>query len=288
MGTFGQTTQELLILLTEAPSLLKVGAFFVFWLVVWLPLAILVAKLVKYKLFQPIKVEQKLPFLASLYLIAPIIIWGVSRLESVSLSSYGLQLNYQFLFLIIIGFILGVVTLASLFAIQGLFGWLEWRREEDLFSIKNFVSIAKDILLPTLLIGLLVSGIEELIFRGFLLNELEQNYSNWTSAIISSLIFAVLHLVWEQKETLPQLPGLYLMGIVLVLARWVDGGNLGLAIGLHAGWIWTIACIDTANLITYTGKVPELITGILNKPLASVFGIVYLLINAMTFWLIYR
>ena len=87
------------------------------------------------------------------------------------------------------------------------------------------------------------------------------------------MIFAVLHLVWEQTETLPQLPGLWLMGMVLVLARLADGHNLGIAWGLHAGWVWAIATIDTAGLITYTDKVSAWVTGINKKPLAGLTGI---------------
>ena len=85
------------------------------------------------------------------------------------------------------------------------------------------------VLLPTLLIAFLISGIEEGVFRGFVLTQLRQDYTIELAAAISSLIFALLHLLWEQKETVPQLPGLWLMGMVLVLARWTDGGSLGLA-----------------------------------------------------------
>lgn len=98
-------------------------------------------------------------------------------------------------------------------------------------------------------------------FSGFLLTQLGRDYPIWLAAIISSLIFALLHLVWEKKETVPQLPGLWLMGMVLVLARLVNDGNLGIAWGLHSGWVWAIGCIDTAGLINYTGNVPEWVTG---------------------------
>jgi hypothetical protein len=65
---------------------------------------------------------------------------------------------------------------------------------------------------------------------------------------------------------MPQLPGLWLMGMVLVLARYVDGGSLGLAWGLHAGWVWAIASLDSAQLITYTGTGSEWVTGKNRKP----------------------
>jgi membrane protease YdiL (CAAX protease family) len=140
-------------------------------------------------------------------------------------------------------------------------------------------------LLPILLVALFVGGIEELVFRGFLFTELQKDYSVWVAALISSSIFALLHLVWEQRETTPQLPGLWFMGMVLVLARFVDGGSLGLAWGLHAGWVWAIATLDTAQLIDYTGKVSDWVTGKNKKPLAGVAGIVCLLFTVGIFWL---
>jgi hypothetical protein len=132
-----------------------------------------------------------------------------------------------------------------------------------------------------LLLGLWISVTEELVFRGFLLNELSQDYSVWVAAAISSIIFAFLHLIWEQQDTLPQLPGLWLMGMVLVLARWVDDGSLGLAWGLHAGWIWGLTCLDSSQLISYTGKGPTWMTGLGQKPLAGGAGLICLVITGI-------
>ncbi|HAJ62065.1 MAG TPA: CPBP family intramembrane metalloprotease domain-containing protein, partial [Cyanobacteria bacterium UBA8543] len=97
------------------------------------------------------------------------------------------------------------------------------------------------------------------------------------AAAISSVIFALLHLIWDRQDTLPQLPGLWLMGMVLVLARWVDDGSLGLAWGLHAGWICGLTCLDSAELISYTGKGPVWMIGFREQPLAGVAGLLCLL-----------
>ncbi len=56
--------------------------------------------------------------------------------------------------------------------------------------------------------------------------------------------------------------------------------------GLHSGLVWAIATIDTLELITYTEKVPEWITGKYKKPLAGLMGISFLLaIGAFLWWL---
>lgn len=257
-------------LLASIPlSLIKVVSFFVVWTVCWLPIAVVCAIAIKWQPFKPLEPNQKLPLLASLYLIAPLVLWVVNKVINSSFLDYGFSWNFEILRSLGLGFSLGVLSLAVLLGIQTALGWLTWQKIE----MRQLLAI----LLPILLLAIWISGIEELIFRGFLLTELRQDYSIAVAAIISSLIFASLHLIWEQKETIPQLPGLWVMGMVLVLARFVDHGSLGLAWGLHSGWVWAIASLDTAGLITYTGISPEWVTGKYSKPLAGLMGIVCLL-----------
>ncbi|MFB2968606.1 lysostaphin resistance A-like protein [Aerosakkonema sp. BLCC-F183] len=273
MNQFERTVGAVLLFVVEAPALLRAIAFLLVWAICWLPIAIPMAIALKWHPSKPLEAKQKLPLLASLYLIAPLLLWGIAGVEGVSFSNYGLTLNPRILFSMGLGLGGGAIGIAILFAIQSALGWVDWQIEKDAKLLQ--------ILLTTLLIGLWVSGTEELIFRGFLLNELQQDYSIWIAAIISSSIFALLHLVWESRETLPQLPGLWLMGMVLVLARLVDNGSLGLAWGLHAGWIWGIATIDTAKLVKYTDKISPWITGLSEKPLAGVMGILCLLATGL-------
>ncbi|HEY9849488.1 MAG TPA: type II CAAX endopeptidase family protein [Leptolyngbyaceae cyanobacterium] len=253
----------------EAPAFLRAIAFFLAWIGCWLPVGIPVAIALNWHPPKPLEAAQKLPLLAPLYLIAPLLLWGIARLEGVSFSSYGLNWQPSILISLLLGLALGVISIIGIFTIEWALGWISWRW-------KNASQLLPT-LATTLLLGLWISGTEELIFRGFLVTELQQDYSIWVTAIVSSLIFAVLHLVWEIRETLPQLPGLWLMGMVLVLARWIDNGYLGLAWGLHAGWIWGIATTDTAQLIKYTGKVSPWMTGLAEKPLAGASGIFCLL-----------
>ncbi len=266
----------LLEFLSAKPSsLLQVAIFFATWVCLWLPIAVASTIILQknkdtsasWQPFKPISAEQKLPLLASLYLIAPLVLWGANKIFGNCFSSYGLVWNWSILQSLAIGFVIGATGLAILFGLQTLLGWVKWE-----LAGKKIISVT----LPILLIAVGISAIEELIFRGFVLTQLQQDFSIYIAAAIASLIFAVLHLVWEQKETLPQLPGLWLMGMVLVLARYVDKG-LGLAWGLHSVLVWAIATIDTAELITYTGNVPEWVTGKYGKPLAGLTGISFLL-----------
>jgi hypothetical protein len=264
----------------NAPSLIVVMAFFLAWGGFWLPIAALSAVFLNWQPHKPLKSEQKIPLLLSLYLLVPLIFWIITWLTKTPLSDYGFVANISILSSVTLGFSLALFSLAVVFTCQI---WLGWCKLEYT-NIKQLSSI----LLPTLLIALFVGGIEELVFRGFLFTELEQDYSVWVAATISSLIFAVSHLIWEQQQTIPQLPGLWLMGVVLVLARFVDHGNLDLAWGLHSGWIWVIACMDTAQLINYTNQISDLVTGKNKKPLAGVAGIVCLLLTTVMLWFGYH
>ena len=262
------SVHTLLEFLKDTPVFLVV-AFFIVWIGCWLPLVAILAIALKWQIHKSLQPEQKIPLLVSLYLLVPLILWGFQVLKLGSFPDYGLVGKVSIFGSLLLGFSLGVFSLAIVFFGQICAGWC--------YLEKSHIKLIPSSLLTISLVALFVGGIEELVFRGFLLTKLEQNFSVWLAAIISSSIFAVLHLVWEQKETLPQLPGLWLMGMVLVLARLADGNSLGIAWGLHAGWVWAIATIDTAGLITYTDRVSAWVTGINKKPLAGLTGIMCVL-----------
>ena len=274
---FPSLTNNLVSFGENAPSSIFVIAFFLTWIVCWLPLALILTKVLHWTPKQPLQPEQKIILVVSLYLLAPLILLLTNRITHKSFSTYGWTANLSTLDSLFVGFCLGVLSLAFVFGIQIYFGLCKLKKS-------NFESVPST-LFYVMLVALLVGGAEELVFRGFLFSQLEESYSIWTAAIISSLIFALLHLVWEQRETVPQIPGLWLMGMVLILARFADNGSLGLAWGLHAGWVWSIASIDTLELVTYTDKISEWITGKNKKPLAGVTGIFCMALTAMALYL---
>lgn len=271
MALFDEVSSPGLALIAASPALLKVFTFFLVWISVWLPIAIPVGIALDWRPPKPLAPQQKLPLLASLYLVVPLVVWGASWVEGTSFFNYGIPTsNFSSVGRSLgLGFALAVLGLLLMFAVQKISGWVDWHWENKDRLIP--------LILPILLLALWISSTEELIFRGFLFQELQQDYSIGIAAAIASLIFAALHLIWEQKETLPQLPGLWLMGIVLTLAVWVDNGSLALACGLHAGWIWGLTCLDSAQLISYTGKGSQWITGLNKQPLAGAIGLVCLL-----------
>ncbi|HHP7230161.1 MAG TPA: lysostaphin resistance A-like protein [Xenococcaceae cyanobacterium] len=256
-------------------SLLTIIIFLGAWILTWLPIALPLAKLINYQLASPLTIKQKILFLVSLYPLAPLIIWLIIKHQGLTFSELGI--NRTIFLSWGSGLILAVVTLAIVFYLESVLGLVNWHWQNR----PQLLTTAPAILVLALVIGV----VEELIFRGFMLSELVKDDSYWLAAIISSLLFALLHLVWERKTTLPQIPGLWLMGMVLVGARLADRGNLGLAWGLHTGWIWGLSCLNSAEILSY--KQPERVwlTGINQQPLAGAAGIFCLLITGVFLYL---
>jgi membrane protease YdiL (CAAX protease family) len=255
-------------------GLLEIGVFILLWLAVWFPLAIPLAILVKWRPWQPFSIPQKLTFVSSLYLIAPIIIWLFAKFKGVAFNSYGLSNLNQLFLSLLSGFALGILGLLIIFLLEYALKMIKFNWE----NINQFWSIS----LPILVLGLFIGFIEELIFRSFFIIELNQNFNLIISAVISSVIFALLHLIWEQKQTLPQIPGLFLMGLVLAIAMIVNQGNLGLAWGLHSSWVFALSCLDSLGLVIYQDDAPEWFVGINKQPLAGVSGLLCLFVTGLT------
>lgn len=257
-------------------SWFKVFTFFGVWAVIWLPIAFVVSRLIDWQPNQILTTKQKLIFLASLYILIPGVIGWKIKVESLSLVNLGLSLQSNILVSILLGLILSLVSLIIVFALESVFDLVIWHWQ----NIRHLLPL----LLPILGLSLLISLVEELVFRGYTFSILLIDYSYWFAAIISSIFFALLHLIWERKNTLPQIPGLCLMGMVLIGARFLDSGSLGLAWGLHAGWVWGLTCIDSAELLTYKHK-SHWLTGINQQPLAGVAGLFCLIITGLILWL---
>jgi hypothetical protein len=179
------------------------------------------------------------------------------------------------------GLALGIFTLSIAYGLQVAWGSLVWKTE-------GITSSLVPILGSILALSLWISAIEEAVFRGFLLTELQGDMGGVWAAILSSLIFALSHLIWDFKGSLIQLPGLALMGLILVLARWVDGGSLGLAWGLHGGWIWGLISLDTTQILEPKpdSTWPQWVRGLDGQPLSGLVGILVLGIAGLILGLI--
>ncbi len=172
---------------------------------------------------------------------------------------------------LLVGLGIGLITVLSLFSLEGLLGWLYWQQ-----------GIQVKIVLEGLLVAIATGFAEELLFRGWLLDELQRDYAK-VAMWINALIFASLHFIKPLSEmirTAPQFPGLLLLGLTLVLAKRRCQNRLGLSIGIHGGLIWGYYIINVGQLIKYSGQVPDWVTGVNQNPLAGLVGIGFLSVMA--------
>jgi uncharacterized protein len=254
----------------------RLGIFTVTWILLWLPVAIPIAIKLQWIPFAPLAAAQKLPLLAPLYLVAPIILWGFLPFPQ-NWSNYGLTWLPDLALLWGLG--IASLSLGLVFGWEIWRGWVVWKTE----NIQKSLIYA----LPILLLALWIGVSEEVIFRGFMQIELAGIYGFWLAGTIASLIFALLHLLWERQQTLPQIPGLWLMGMVLTGAVWLDQQHLWLAIGLHAGWVWGLTCLDAAEMISYQESAPTWFVGKYQQPLAGISGILVLIVTGLVLFAVH-
>ena len=168
------------------------------------------------------------------------------------------------------GLAIGFCFCLSLFIVEALLGWIEIVPSEN-----KLIKIVLEGLLSAF--GIAIA--EELVFRGWLLDELQRDYSQKKSMWIAATIFAIAHFIKPIDEiirTAVTFPALMLLGITLILAKHNYGDRLGICIGIHAGLVWGYYIVDVGKQIEYTNQVPVWITGIDNNPIAGVMGLIFL------------
>ena len=254
-------------------SLGKITFFLINWAVIWLPIVLPIFWFTKWQKSAPNTNPNKLTLILSLYFLVPFLVWGVMKVEIFSLQEIGIIWEVSLFQSILLGYVLSILTLILVYVVQLWRGWT---------SLKQFPPVDANFavtIVALLLVSFIIGTVEEVIFRGLFVHWLNLDYSLWISAIISSAIFALLHLIWEQENTIPQLPGLWLMGLVLFYSLNINNQSLGLAIGLHSGWVLILACVDTFDLCDYDENQLGWIVGKKEQPLGSVAGLTVLLLT---------
>jgi membrane protease YdiL (CAAX protease family) len=184
------------------------------------------------------------------------------------------------------GLAIGFWLCLGLFITEAVFGWID--------IIQPSASLIR-IIIEGWLSAVGIALAEELLFRGWLLDELQRDYGKKICVGVTAIAYALAHFIKPMEEiirTAVTFPALVLLGIALVLAKYKygdralkdtaphkafqEGNRLGISIGIHAGLVWGYYIVNVGQLIEYNNQVPVWVTGIDGNPIAGVMGVVFL------------
>jgi membrane protease YdiL (CAAX protease family) len=123
-------------------------------------------------------------------------------------------------------------------------------------------------LLTGLAIFIAVGFYEEILYRGYLLQNLKDGAGLVTAILLSSVIFAASHTMNPNSIWYSTLPGILFAALFLTYG-WFRSGALWLPIGLHIGWNlfegpifgFPVRGLDTGRLLAHSITGPTLWTG---------------------------
>jgi uncharacterized protein len=249
------------------PAPLRVLILLLILVLCWAPIALPILWLV------PDPNLQSILSLPILYLefIVLLQIWNpqVHR-ESHPFRRYGFRSAKLNVLNLLSGLFIGWGAVLLLFVFLGEMGWAQWFVPKP-----NFLQIAAEGLLISLAFGFA----EELLFRGWLLDELERDYAKPTATFACAMVFALAHFLkpWDAiVASWLTFPALLILGLTLVWAKRVTRGRIGLSIGYHAGLVGGYYMLNVGNLVKPVASVPTWLTGMNGNPLASVPGVLIL------------
>ena len=178
--------------------------------------------------------------------------------------------KYRALKIFFHGFIFSFFLLLVFFLVIFICGWVDMFNNIDFYSLLNAI---------LLIVGVVFA--EEVIFRGWLMNEMVLLFGLKRGAFYQSVIFSIAHYRNDIgfKSLFTLLFGLFLLGLVLTLRRALDNGSLLGCIGLHGGLVGIWYLFDT-GLVIFSPDVPYYFLGPskdMVNPVGSIIGITILL-----------
>ena len=201
--------------------------------------------------------------------------WGKVRWKTNNLwVSIGLDFQSKFTALKIFssGFIFAVFIIFTLVLFCYACGWVE-----------SFDSIKFSELLNAALLVIGIVFAEEIVFRGWLLEEMVLLFGLRRGMILQSIIFSLAHYRADIGlfALIPFFTGLFLFGLVLTLRRTFDRGSLWGCIGLHGGLV-AIWYLFDSGMVAFSIYTPYFLLGPsknMVNPIGSVIGITILLVT---------
>ena len=202
----------------------------------------------------------------ALFAVTPSVFLARHFLDKRSLTSLGLKLDVMVLLDILAGILITFLMMGLIYLIEWMLGWLTfegfaWQTDE--------ISV---VILNTLLylgIFILVGWNEELLFRGYRLQNISDGLKPIWGVLLSSLWFGIVHLGNPNTDAkFFVASGIFLAGVFLAYG-YLSTKQLWLPIGLHIGWNFfegvgfgfPVSGLDIYRLTRITVDGPTLWTG---------------------------
>jgi membrane protease YdiL (CAAX protease family) len=131
---------------------------------------------------------------------------------------------------ILFGWFAACAMIGLVFAIEYALGWVRIEGNEVAVSGWSFVL---DRIVGGLLLRFAIGVTEEIVFRGYVFQNLGEQYPVWFSSLITGLLFAFIH----GNVGVGYLVGCVLISTFLIMTR-LATGTLWFAIAFHGGWNW--------------------------------------------------
>jgi membrane protease YdiL (CAAX protease family) len=163
----------------------------------------------------------------------------------------------------LLGWLVGCALITVVFAVEYVLGWV---RVEGNEVAASGVGVALDYLLGGLLLMLGVGVTEEVVFRGYILQNVGEQYPLWFAALVTGALFAGAH----GAQAVLYFVSAVAVSTFLVRTR-VSTGSLWFPLAFHGGWNWmqtTVLGISSVNapeyghaLLHVSQRGPELFVG---------------------------
>jgi membrane protease YdiL (CAAX protease family) len=220
-------------------------------------------------------------------------VWIARRLlDHRSFVSLGFRLDRHTLPDMAAGFLIPGVMMAALYLLEICAGWLRF----DGWAWEAIPADQVALGLAGGLLAFIVVGYqEELLSRGYCLQNVRDGMGIGWALFLSSAIFALMHLGNPNVTWFSALLGLTLAGVLLAYG-WVRTRQLWLSIGVHIGWNFfegsifgfPVSGLNVAGLIHQTPTGPVAITGGPFGPEAGLILLPAVALGAGLMWLYTR
>lgn len=185
-------------------------------------------------------------------------------LDRRSFASLGFKLKWWAIVDILAGIAITFVMMGVIYIVMWSLGWIKF--EGFAWQTQSVGAVVVSTLL-IFLAFVLVGWNEELLSRGYHLQNLADGINMTWGVILSSAVFGILHLA-NPNATWISAAGIFLAGLFLAFA-YLRTKQLWLSIGLHIGWNFfegalfgfPVSGMEFYRLIRHTVSGPELWTG---------------------------